>query len=287
MCKLCNLFKKPDTAPIEPAGSGDKYALLVGINRYRPDLDCDLRGCVNDVEHLRTILIEQFNFEPDNIRVVTDERATHNNIIDRLIWLVDHANSELVFQYSGHGSQVRDRDGDELNDGLDEILCPHDINWDLPLTDDYLSEIFKEIPQSSFLTCVIDACHSGSMTRNINNPTGESHRWWEERYLPPPRDIQMRSAGRELQNRKIGTRAIELNHVLLSGCRDDQTSADAYINDTWQGAFTHNLTKHIHPAKTWSDIYSDVLLDVEAGEFSQVPQFNGKKLNERPMFGGA
>jgi len=282
MCKiLSNLFNKPPSASQPSVEVGGKYALLVGINKYRPDLNCDLRGCVNDVEHLRTVLIEQFDFNADNIRVVTDERATHNNIIDRLIWLVDHANSELVFQYSGHGSQVRDRDGDELNDGLDEILCPHDINWDLPLTDDYLSEIFKEIPQNSSLTCIIDACHSGSMTRNINNPTKQ-----RPRFLTPPRDIQFRSESKELPVKKIGTRVIELNHILLSGCRDDQTSADAHINDTWQGAFTHNLIKHIHPAKSWSDIYSDVLLDIEAGGFTQVPQFNGKKLNERPMFGG-
>lgn len=281
MCKLCNWFKKPDPIPEPPVENSGKYALLVGINKYHPSLSCDLQGCVNDIEHLRAVLIEQFDFNPDNIRVITDERATHNDIIDRLVWLAEHAKSELVFQYSGHGSQVRDRDGDELNDGLDEILIPHDHNWDFPLTDDYLSKIFKNIPENSSLTCIIDSCHSGTMTREINNPT-ES----KPRYLAPPRDIQMRSAGRELQNRKIGTRAIELNHILLSGCRDDQTSADAHIDGTWQGAFTHSLLKHIHPAKTWNDIYSDVLLDVEAGGFTQVPQFNGKNLNERLIFGG-
>jgi len=278
MCKLC-FWNKPSEEP-EPV-EGDKYALLVGINKYSPDLNCDLRGCVNDVEHLRTVLVEQFNFNADNIRVVTDERAIKVNILDRIGWLIGHQNSELVFQYSGHGSQIRDRDGDELDDGLDEILCPHDMNWDFPLTDDDLGGLFKHIPESSSLTCIIDACHSGSMTRNFPNPTKE-----QSRYLKPPRDIQMRSAGRELQNRKIGTRAIELNHILLSGCRDDQTSADAYINDTWQGAFTHSLIKHIHPAKSWNDIYSDVLLDVEAGGFTQIPQFNGRAINERLIFGG-
>lgn len=284
---MCNLFKWFQQTPTQGVSQpsmdwGDKYALLVGINKYKPDLNCDLRGCVNDVENMRTVLIEQFNFNPDNIRVVTDERATHNNIIDRLIWLVEHANSELIFQYSGHGSQVRDRDGDELNDNLDEILIPYDHNWDLPLTDDYLGEIFKEIPDSSFLTCLIDACHSGTMTRSLDNPTKQ-----QPRYLAPPKDIQFRSESKELPIRKIGTRAIELNHVLLSGCRDNQTSADAYIDGKWQGAFTHNLTNHIHPAKTWMDIYSDVLLNVESAGFTQVPQFSGRLLDERLIFGGS
>ena len=36
----------------------------------------------------------------------------------------------LVFHYSGHGSQVRDTEGDELEDGKDEIICPWDFNWE-------------------------------------------------------------------------------------------------------------------------------------------------------------
>jgi Caspase domain len=29
---------------------------------------------------------------------------------------------KLLFHFSGHGSQIRDRDGDELKDQLDEII---------------------------------------------------------------------------------------------------------------------------------------------------------------------
>jgi len=280
MCKLWSyLFPKP-TPAIEPPVEGDKFALLVGINKYHPSLNCDLQGCINDIENIRAILITDFNFFPDNIRVLTDERATYNNIIDRLIWLVDHADSELVFHYSGHGSQIRDRSNDELDDGLDEILIPYDHNWDLPLTDDYLAETFKQIPESSFLTMICDSCHSGSMTRNINNPTKS-----KPRYLAPPKDIQFRSESRELKVKKMGTKAA-LNHVLLSGCADHQTSADAYIDNTWQGAFTSTLTNYIDPTKTWQGIYDDVLSNIQASGFSQTPSFNGRELNTRPIFGG-
>ena len=50
----------------------------------------------------------------------------------------------LVFYYSGHGSQVRDRNGDELTDGLDEIICPYDMDWDRGtyILDDDLDAIF-------------------------------------------------------------------------------------------------------------------------------------------------
>jgi len=102
-----------------------KKALLVGINKYKPELNSDLKGCVNDVEKIREILINIYGFNPDNIRVLTDERAIKEAILDRLRWLVDDLaiGDEIVFDYSGHGSRIRDRDGDELEDHMDEILC--------------------------------------------------------------------------------------------------------------------------------------------------------------------
>ena len=120
MCEgIKNMFKKRQPR---------KKALLVGLNKYHPSLKADLRGCVNDVEHMRDILVNMFGFDPENIRVVIDDRATFEGILERLYWLLEGSrrDDELVFHYSGHGSQVRDRNGDELNDGLDEILCPTD-----------------------------------------------------------------------------------------------------------------------------------------------------------------
>lgn len=42
-------------------------------------------------------------------------------------WLVDDAqpNDSLFLFYSGHGSQVIDRDGDEVH-GKDKAICPLD-----------------------------------------------------------------------------------------------------------------------------------------------------------------
>jgi len=112
---------QPDTSDRDPI----KKALLVGINIYDPSLGSNLNGCVNDVENIRDILINYFGFDPDNVRVITDSRATKFNILERLSWLLNgnKDGDEIVFHYSGHGSQIRDRNGDELNDGLDEILC--------------------------------------------------------------------------------------------------------------------------------------------------------------------
>ncbi len=47
-----------------------KLALLVGINKYPPEQD--LRGCVNDVELQRHLLIHRFGFNPKDIYTLID-----------------------------------------------------------------------------------------------------------------------------------------------------------------------------------------------------------------------
>jgi hypothetical protein len=263
-----------------------KKALLVGLNKYHPSLNADLKGCVNDVENMREILTNYFGFDPENIRVIIDDRARQLAIIKRLRWLLKNARAgdELVFHYSGHGSQVRDRNGDELNDQLDEILCPYDLSWNNPLTDDILASLFKKIPKEVFLTMICDSCHSGTMTRGkLGNPN-------TPRFLRPPFDIRARSLGRELPKNKMGVKQNKLetqNHILLSGCKDNQTSADAYINGRYQGAMTWAFTSTIResPNLTWFEIHSIVVKKLNS--YTQIPQLSGRtSLANRKVFGG-
>ena len=44
-----------------------KRALLVGINRYRIP-GADLRGCVNDVKNLKSVLTRYYGFADKDIR---------------------------------------------------------------------------------------------------------------------------------------------------------------------------------------------------------------------------
>jgi len=284
---------KPNRKPI-------KKALLVGINKYKPELNADLKGCVNDVENMRELLVKRFAFDPENIRVVIDDRATRQAIIDRIKWLINGsiAGDELIFHYSGHGSQVRDRNGDELNDHLDEILCPHDLDWNNPLTDDILADILSKLPKGVFFTMVCDSCHSGTMTRGrLGNPHGEI-----ARFIMPPFDIRSRSLDRDLEKRKIGKKNNRKNkknrrktkdtgqrHVLISGCKDNQTSADAFIDNKYQGAMTWALTKAIkeNPELTWKEAHAKACRTLEVMKYTQEPQLSGNDdLTGRKVFGG-
>lgn len=89
---------------------------------------------------------------------------TKRNIRDALRWLVEGSQSgdSLVFHYSGHGSQVKDRDGDEV-DGYDEALVPVDYQTEGRIVDDEINAaIVRPLPRGAVLHAVIDTCFSGT-----------------------------------------------------------------------------------------------------------------------------
>jgi len=212
-------------------------ALLVGVNKYRMP-GSDLMGCVNDVTNVRDILLKYFDFKVREIRVITDNRATKAGIMKRLEWLVKGAKpgDRLLFHFSGHGSQIRDRNGDELKDRMDEILCPHDMDWDgTYIVDDDLQAVFSKLPKNARLEVLLDCCHSGTGTRGgLVMAMVPPEQRIVPRFLLPPVDIRMREE-EDLPRHAIARSANPGNHVLFAGCRDNQTSADAWIAGTYNG----------------------------------------------------
>ncbi len=271
----------------------DRKAFLVGINRY-PDPRNNLKGCVNDVLLMAKTLRERYGFKgPSDVKLLTDERATTAAIRNGLECLVADAKpgDSLVFHYSGHGSQVRDVHGDELSDSLDEILCPYDLDWDNPFTDDDLAGIFREVPKGTLLTVILDCCHSGTGLREFLRPDLPIR----YKFLPAPVEVRHRSehrienrgfdrsvtmAGpdRELPVRRFGVSLTKSNAVLIAGCRDDQTSADAWIDGDYHGALTYYLWRSLRDMK-WKGTYRKVIAATGAAladhNYEQVPQLEG------------
>jgi hypothetical protein len=253
-------------------------ALLVGINKYKLP-GSDLQGCVNDVTNMRHMLLTYFGFTVKQVRVITDERATKANIMKRLEWLVNGAKSgdRLVFHYSGHGSQIRDREGDELKDKLDEILCPYDMDWDgTYIVDDDLGQLFSKIPKGVNLEVFLDSCYSGTATREViatGNTPGDMA--LKQRFLQPPVDILCREEDNLPVRRLLKANPAPINHVLFSACRENQTSADASIGGSYNGAFTYYFCKHMRDANaalTRSEVLKRLRASLRFNKYDQVPQ---------------
>lgn len=150
-----------------PRSPGRKRALLIGINyqgqRY------ELRGCNNDIRNILPCLINQWGYDPADIVQLIDDGCsllpTRRNILLEMHRLAFYARAgdSMFFYFAGHGGQIRDLDGDEV-DGYDEFICPVDYQRSGVISDDEIHEILvKPLAAGSRLTALFDSCHSGTV----------------------------------------------------------------------------------------------------------------------------
>ncbi|XP_059446131.1 metacaspase-1-like [Corylus avellana] len=216
-----------------PNVHGRKKAVICGIS-YKYSRH-ELKGCINDAKCMKYLLINKYQFPPDSILMLTEEETdpyripTKHNMRMALYWLVQgcQPGDSLLFHYSGHGSQQRNYNGDEV-DGYDETLCPLDYETQGMIVDDEINAtIVRPLPQGVKLHAIIDACHSGTV-------------------LDLPFLCRMNRAGqyvwedhRPRSGVWKGTNGGEA--ISFSGCDDDQTSADtsALSKITSTGAMTY------------------------------------------------
>jgi len=274
-----------------------KKALLIGINKYRVP-GADLRGCINDVKNMQAVLAELYGFAKNDILTLMDYGATKKAMESAIKQLIagGRKGDVLLLHYSGHGSNVPDSDGDEA-DQRDEILCPTDLDWKNPLRDDWLRAQFDKLRAGVRLSIIMDCCHSGTNTRAILPPDAPSI----QRYLPSPWDLVAAESGRKLRGAVVGelrksSRAgrkkgdvvqADLPEILVTGCRSTQTSADAYIDGSYNGALTYNLVKTLNEAKgkiSYRDLHAQTIGRLKSGKFDQVPQLEGRKDRFDDMF---
>lgn len=241
-----------------PSIVGDKYAFVVGINYLNCPTSMQLAGCANDALDIVARLMENYHVPRENIRVLCDDELpnwtelgftvgapTNAAIKEGWKWLVGKASSNsgnsLFFSYSGHGSQVIDRSGDELS-GFDETLVPCDFYREgvgMILDDEVRSLLVNPLPSGCHLTAVIDACHSETVmdlrykmlaTHTFGSSDIGSRLACDQRHEPTQADV-----------------------VLITGCMDSGTAADAWANAKPAGALTACLLAELETAKYRAD----------------------------------
>ncbi len=172
-----------------------RRALLIGICDY-PQPEDRLQGCVNDV-YLMSSVLQEIGFDPENIRVVSNERATAAGIRKRIDWLLEDTESgdERVLYYSGHGAKLPQYGLGDRIDRQDEALVPFDFDWseERAIVDDWLFQRYAQLSYETRLTLILDCCYSGGMAKGTHPRI---------RGLNPPDDIRHRSlrwdAGHEM-----------------------------------------------------------------------------------------
>jgi hypothetical protein len=150
---------------------------------------------------------------------------------------------DLFFlSYSGHGGQVDDVSGEEI-DKLDETWCLYDGE----LIDDELYLEFSRFAKGVRVLVMSDSCHSGTVTRAKPSITDTPSQ--RPKLMPPDIAKKVYTDHKDpdtaLGHVTVSSRLTKLAAkckvavILISGCQDNQTSMDGDHN----GAFTEQLLK--------------------------------------------
>ncbi|MCC6443957.1 MAG: caspase family protein [Armatimonadetes bacterium] len=235
---------QPSPSQPPPPSGGRRRALCVGINRYPT---APLAGCVADAQSWAESLA-RLGFEQPSL--LFDEQATRSAMLDALTRLIDssRAGDVVVFQYAGHGTTLPDVSGDEAGGDTsdqDEAICPYDFVDGAFLIDDDIAAVFRRIPESVNVTCFIDCCHSGTISRfaaGVTPKALEAGQDMRPRFIAPtPEMVEAhrrfrRQGGR---SRDIGSGGLDaLKEVLFSAC----LSSEVAWESGGHGDFTRRAT---------------------------------------------
>lgn len=257
-----------------------KRALIVGINYV--GTEWPLRGCINDANHMQRLVVDKFGFTETKVLLEAD--ATTAGILAGLQWLVADIKpgDVALFYFSGHGSQVR---SNIEPDGLDEIICPIDIDWKSRIIkDDDLKAVLSQAPNGTNVTVILDCCHSGSgldlagsLFTAGADLSPEPVPLEGRRFMPPPAEVEdyIRQEGLELRDFKT-SRDINRSALLIAACLPYQVAMDALIAGEFQGAATYALRQAVaEDRRTYREVVEHMSAYMVRNMFTQRPQLDG------------
>lgn len=266
-----------------------KLALLVGINNYASQ---PLEGCLNDVDLQRNLLIHRFGFNPKDIYVLPDTKATREGILTAFEeHLIKQAKpgDVVVYHYSGHGSRIFDPNPivvERGQEGLNGTFVPMDSN--LPAGYPEVGGSVQDIMghtlfllmsalKTENVTVVLDSCFSGGATREarvrsrdggknvlVSSDEKTYQEQWLSRLKMSPEDFVR------------GYRAGVAKGVVLAGTTPDQLAREVNINGFKAGIFSYLLTHYLWQEDSNIERVFQKILPEIPKDFDQMPRYEVK-----------
>lgn len=239
-----------------PDINNSKKALLIGINYI--GTSNELSGCINDVDAMENMLMKTgFN----NFVKLTDKtlvKPTKSAILNAFTNLLrsSKVGDLLCFFYSGHGSYILDRSGDEV-DGRDEAIVSIDMNI---VSDDELKAIIQaELKEGVTLLGIFDSCFSGSIL-DLKYMYNDSLNF--DKYTEYDRNLDSKG-----------------NVICLCSSNDNQTSSEAWVESKVRGALCACLTDVITDKNiTWRNLLLNIRQVLKDSGYDQIPQLSSGKI---------
>ena len=245
LCVAAGLLASPASG-----GTPTFRAVIAGVSQY--EYLNSLSYCDDDVRDMRDALLQDPRWLPENITILTDgesQLATRANIQSAIAAMAAAAAADdvCIFYFSGHGAYDTD-DGTDEADGLDEFICPQDMDvfdYSTGIRDDELQVWINAITSKNARAIVIlDTCHSGG---NVKSATSRVVKG-----IGPPRppsrdydgfaeDLVQATATKDLNN-------VPTNIAVLTACDDHELSTESW--DLMNGAFTYHLLEGMNSCLT-------------------------------------
>lgn len=276
-----------------------KKALFIGIDYL--NTPNELSNCRNDAIDMHKLVTNKFGI--DEYILLTDDalpdkKPTRENILKWFKWLSNNnnKNDNLWLHYSGHGGYVVDLSKDEKS-GYDDTLIPVDFMTSGQIIDDDINTLIcKPIALSgSNLFFHADSCHSGTVadlkytlseSSITNNLVGTSKYIYiydnygrrTKKLVSDTSKIKHYDNVWEFKENGYASLNGSGQIIQLSGCMDNQTSADGF-NGMQNGAMTGSVITVLNMNKnmTWSEFLIEVRKLLKNYGFSQIPQLSFNK----------
>ena len=143
-----------------PAGTGEKWALIVVVNNYKAPTNP--AGGPRDAPDVREALVRN-GWPEGNIRTLVDGAATAANVRAGMDWLAERSNdaSFSVVHFSGHVKQLQ---GPEA-DGATELLWLYD---NVLMADDEFGKKMQALRGDAWIN--VSGCEGGGFDEGISGP---------------------------------------------------------------------------------------------------------------------
>jgi metacaspase-1 len=280
-----------------------KRALIVAIGQYSPSTGWQPLSSERDDALIEKTLIAH-GFAARNIKHLRGTDAKRDEILSairRELVSPSEAGDVAVLHFSGHGQQITDDDGDEL-DGYDEALVPYDAPQRPPpgyggekhLRDDDLGSVLRELrarvgPRGDVLV-LLDSCHSGTAARAADSPYPHAVRGARTPIGPPQsRDGEAEDEDASgFLDARAGA-AQNLAPLVVLSAEKHNRLAEETVDESGKniGALSWAVSAALATADTqtsYRDLYETVRLRTASRQIPNAPQAEGNL--DRMLFGG-
>lgn len=254
--------------------------VAMGIDRYDVPGN-DLGQCVADARDMVAAI------GADRLCLVTDQEAVRARCIDAIGDMVASARCGdwVVISWSGHGTYVPDKDGDEA-DGRDEALCCYNLSDGRAglLVDDDLQLALNEAGAGVTVMMIADTCHSGtvaramlrrphSAVRRFLHPAsfmGDGSSWWdrlgwfaelEHLWHGPPKPM-----------------AAKKRIIHMAACRDDEYAYEGADGGYFTMAWIRAKRSMV---QTVGELHRQICVDLPSPDAPQHPQLHADEIGLR------